>query len=103
MPTWHEVTRIVRADSATAAAADRHTRITHLCGAGANGKPWRLAVHAAIEGMLASRWGFFVVIDGRRHDLIIASDPAGVRYVKTRLDQDGPATLLALREYEGHK
>lgn len=97
MPTWHRVTCVTLATDP--AAADPHTRITHLCGSGINGKPWRLTVREVMDGMRSGKWGFFVVIGGQRHDLILAADPAGVRYVKTRLDPDGPASLLALPEY----
>ena len=93
MPTWHQITCITRA-----AAAAVHGQVTHLGGTNARGKPWRLSLGDAINGMLSGKWGFFLVTDDQRHDLILATDPSGARYVKTRKDPDTPATLLALPE-----
>ena len=92
MPTWHRVTCVTRAADPEGGGG----RITHLCGTSAVGKLWRIAVPRAVDGILAGKWGFFVVVGHERHDLIVTADPSGTRTLKARPDDAVPTTLLAL-------
>lgn len=82
---------IVRSDHRRA-----YRRITHIGGLDADNTRWKLAVHEAIERIEVEGQRFFVEEAGQRADVIVATTPAGRRYLKTVADGDAPNNLLSL-------
>lgn len=77
---------------------DAHRRITNVGGRNTDGTRWLLAEAAAIGGIEADRWSFFVERPaGHRVDVVIATR-LGAKYLKTTADGEQPDNLLALPE-----
>ncbi len=72
-----------------------HERISHIGGPG-----WAFTHEQAIQGILNHQYSFFVHIDGRILDIIVASYNGNL-YLKTPIDMDQPKHLLNLPEL-GH-
>ncbi|OAI41995.1 hypothetical protein AYO41_04955 [Verrucomicrobia bacterium SCGC AG-212-E04] len=77
---------------------DAHDRI-HSIGGIQDGKPWKLAQPAAIEGIETGKWRFYVKPpNADRVWVIIAVSRYGNKYLKTEADGEQPNNLLALPE-----
>lgn len=85
-----QATFIVKTDQETP-----HERISHIGGPG-----WTFTHEQAIQGILNHQYSFFVCIDGRILDIIVASYNGNL-YLKTPIDMDQPNHLLNLPEL-GH-
>jgi hypothetical protein len=85
-----QVTSITKTDK-----PNPHERISHIGGLG-----WRFTHEQAIQGILNCQYSFFVLIEGRPLDIIIASHQ-GNMYLKTPIDMDQPKYLLHIPEL-GH-
>jgi Protein of unknown function (DUF3892) len=69
-----------------------HERISHIGGPG-----WIFTHAQAIQGILNHQYSFFVSIDGRILDIIVANHKGNL-YLKTPLDMDQPQHLLNVPE-----
>lgn len=77
---------------------DPHQRITHIGGRNADGKAWRVTQRDAIDGIKAGRWQFYVTVNGRTVNVIVAVSRFGHEYIKTEADGETPNNLLSLPE-----
>jgi hypothetical protein len=77
---------------------DPHRHITHIGGANPDGSRWKLSEEAAIEGIRAGKWNFYVHVGTHTVRVIIARSAAGHDYLKTEADGYRPDNLLALPE-----
>ncbi|KAA0252813.1 MAG: DUF3892 domain-containing protein [Acidobacteria bacterium] len=77
---------------------DPHKRITHIGGVNADKTRWKLTEDDAITGIKAGKWDFFVNVNARPVDVIIATSQYGNEYLKTTADGVEPNNLLSLPE-----
>ena len=73
--------------------AEAHVRLQYV-----GGRDWKLTQQAAIDGMEAGRWRFWVIIDERAVWVVVAQTSSGAKYLKTEDDDEQPETLLTLPE-----
>ncbi len=77
---------------------DPHERILAIGGINPNGKNWKLTQEAAIEGIEAGKWSFYVATRGKAINVIVAISRFGHKYLKTEADGEQPNNLLSLYE-----
>lgn len=75
-----------------------HERIRAIGGVNPDGTPWRLTQENAIRGIETGRWQFYVRMQGKAVDVIVAVSRYGHKYLKTRADGEHPNNLLSLYE-----
>lgn len=74
-----------------------HEKIRRIGGLNANGTRWSLLQKRAIQGIESGEWQFYVLQNGSRADVIVASRN-GNKYIKTKADGEQPNNLLSLPE-----
>lgn len=78
--------------------SDPRERIASVGGPNADGTRWKLTEDAAIVGIEAGKWAFYVERPaGQLVDVIIATR-LGRKYLKTTADGERPDNLLSLPE-----
>lgn len=77
--------------------SNAHERIKKVGGTNPDGTRWWLTADEAIAGIESHRYDFYVQVDGRRVDVVLA-ERNGRWYLKTENDGDSPDNLLALPE-----
>ena len=75
-----------------------HERISHIGGLNADRTKWQLTLDAAITGIEAGKWRFYVSVGGHSVWVVIANSAAGHKYLKTQADGEQPNNLLSLPE-----
>ena len=74
-----------------------HERISFIGGPNSDGKRWKLSEDEAIEAIERGKYAFYVTVNGRTVDVIVASH-SGRKYLKTTADGYSPDNLLSLPE-----
>ena len=72
-----------------------HERIAAIGGQNADGRRWELAEDEAIASIEQGQYSFYVSVNGRSVDVVIATHN-GRKYLKTRADGYSPDNLLSL-------
>ena len=93
MPSRYQVHCVNKTDR-----MNHHERIRSLGGVNADGSRWKITQQAAIEGIEAGQWSFYITRAGRDLELIVALSKYGSKYVKTSEDGLHPENLLSLPE-----
>ena len=93
MASIHQVQCINKSDR-----DNPHERITHIGGINGDGTRWKLSQKQAIEGIENGKWAFYVIKNGKRVDVVIATSRYGNKYLKTAADDEYTNNLLSLPE-----
>ncbi len=72
-----------------------HNIIEFIGGLNSNGTNWKVSQKRAIQGMESGKWEFYVEIDGKIANVIIATNN-GLKYIKTESDNLESNNLLNL-------
>ena len=75
-----------------------HERILSIGGFNADGKRWRISQEEAVSGIRDGSWAFFVDVNGKSVDVVVATSANNNFYIKTQADGVHPNNLLALTE-----
>jgi hypothetical protein len=89
----HEISCINKTDR-----YDPHDRIRSVGGRNGDGTRWKLSQPEAITGIEEGKWSFYVRMNGRNVDVIVAVSRYGNKYLKTEADGEHPNNLLSLPE-----
>jgi hypothetical protein len=93
MPSRHQIQCINRSDR-----LNHHRRIRSVGGVNADGSRWKISEAAAIAGIEAGQWSFYVSCAGQDVEVVVAISKYGSKYIKTAVDGLHPDILLALPE-----
>jgi hypothetical protein len=77
---------------------DAHDRIHSIGGVNGDGTRWKIPQMEGIAGIENGKWRFYVEVNGRRVDVIVAMSRYGNKYLKTEADGEQPNNLLSLPE-----
>jgi Protein of unknown function (DUF3892) len=73
-------------------------RIRLIGGVNPDGARWQIGEAAAIAGIEAGQWSFYISRAGRNVDIVVATSRYGNKYIKAADDGLHPEGLLALGE-----
>lgn len=79
---------------------DPHRYITYIGGILKDGSRWRIREEDAVIDIESGKYEFYVVVDLKTLDVIVAKSPDGHKYLKTTADGEKPDALLSLGECE---
>ena len=87
-----------RIECASRRARDGSQRITHVGGSGKDGARWKISHEDAVRGIESGNASYYCDAGGQSYLVIVASDKAGAKFIKTVIDGDVPDSLLKLPE-----
>lgn len=93
MASRHQVKCVNKTDRYNA-----HERIHAIGGKNPDGTFWKVSQQQAIEGIEQGKWNFYVDVQGKPADVIVAVSRFGNKYIKTVADGEQPNNLLSLME-----
>ena len=74
-----------------------HERISHVGGFSSDGTRWKITEDEAIRRIESNSYEYYVSQGGSTIDVIVATR-LGVKYLKTKRDNEQPDNLLSLKE-----
>ena len=74
-----------------------HEMIKNIGGFDSQNALWKMPQSVAISAIEAGKYEFFMLINGKAYDLVVA-ERSGQKYLKTTRDEREPSTLLKLPE-----
>ena len=89
--TQHEIAGVRKDDR-----NDEYERILLVGGFNSDRSQWRLTQRECIAAIEGGRWRFYVKLGEQTVWVVVATSPAGQKYLKTELDSEAPVTLLGL-------
>jgi hypothetical protein len=75
-----------------------HERIKAIGGVNPSGTNWKLTQQEAIDSIKSGKYSFYVQVNGKPVDVIVAKSRYGNEYIKTEADGEEPNNLLSLME-----
>jgi isocitrate lyase len=71
-------------------------RISHVGGSNADGTPWAMPESEVIREIEAGSTKFYCDVLGQSYLVVVGTDKAGAKFLKTAIDSDSPDCLLRL-------
>jgi hypothetical protein len=75
-----------------------HERIRFIGGINPDGRRWKRSQEQAIQDIESGTYSYYVSVQGRAVNVIVATSPYGHKYIKTVADGEHPNNLLSLPE-----
>jgi len=75
-----------------------HEKIKNIGGTNPDGGRWKLTQETAIQGIETGKYSFYVSVQGKAVNVIVATSRYGNKYIKTEADGEQPNNLLSLPE-----
>ena len=91
MASRHQICCVSRS-----AFLNHHQRLRGVGGVNPDGSRWKITEEAAIAGIEAGQWSFFIAHAGHEIAVVVATSRYGSKYLKTAEDGLQPESLLAL-------
>jgi len=96
MANRHEIRWVKKSSGST----EPHERIAYVGGLAVDGREWRISQESAVRAIETGTWDFFVIVEGREVEVVLAMTERGHEYIKAATDGgDQPNTLLALPDF----
>jgi Protein of unknown function (DUF3892) len=93
MTSRYQICCVTRSDR-----LNHHERIRTIGGINPDGSRWKISHRAAIDGIEAGHWSFYVAGTTGLSEIVVAVSKYGRKYLKGAEDRLHPDSLLALPE-----
>lgn len=93
MAAWVQIRCINKSDRPNA-----HERIRFIGGMNPDSARWKRSQEQAVQDIESGTYSYYVSVQGRTINVIVATSPYGHKYIKTVADGEHPNNLLSLPE-----